>query len=74
MAMGDYRAWVRRLVRHAHFYCILIAHHRERTEGKKTQDRQGKRRSDGLRCRNYMILQELLAIGGGSTCHRQVDG
>ena len=36
---GDYCAWVRRLVRHTHFYCILIAHHRERTEGKETQDR-----------------------------------
>ncbi len=36
-AKGDYRARVRRLVRHAHFYCILIAHHdRERTV---TQDR-----------------------------------
>ena len=33
---GDYRVWVRRLVRHAHFCCILIAHHRERTEGKET--------------------------------------
>ena len=77
VAKGDYRAWVRRLVRHAHFYCILIVHHRERTEGKETQDRQGERCGDGLRCRNYrseVILQELLAIGGGSTCHRQVEG
>ena len=38
VAKGDYRVWVRWLVCHAHFYCILIAHHRERTEGKETQD------------------------------------
>ena len=58
-------------------YGILIAHHRERTEGKETQDWQGERCGDGLRCRNYrseVILQELLAIGGGSICHRQVEG
>ena len=68
MAKGDYRTWVRRLVRHVHFYCILIAHHRERTEGKETQDRQGERCGDGLRYRNYrleVILQELLAAIGG---------
>ena len=79
VAKGDYRAWVWRLVRHAHFYCILIAHHREHTEGKETQDRQGEQCGDGLRCRNYrseVILQEFLAIGGHfcSTCHRQVEG
>ena len=48
MAKADYRVWVRRLVRHAHFYCILIAHHRERIEGKETQDWQGERCGDGL--------------------------
>ena len=46
---------------------ILIAHHREQAEGQETQDWQGKRCGDGLRCHNYrseVILQELLAIGG----------
>ena len=43
---------------------LLIAHHRECTEGKETQDRQGKRYGNGLRCRMEMILQELFAIGG----------
>ena len=58
---------------------LLIAHHRECIEGKETQDRQGERCGDGLRCRNYrseVILQELLAIGGHfcSTRHHQVKG
>ena len=47
---------------------LLIVHHRERTEGKETQDRQGERCGDGLRYRNYrseVILQELLAAIGG---------
>ena len=46
---------------------LLIAHHKYRTEGQETQDRQGERCGDGLRCRNFrleVILQELLAIGG----------
>ena len=52
---------------------LLIAHHRERTEGKETQDRQGERCDDGLRYRNYrseVILQELLAAQIGALLAR----